>query len=85
MFCSVVKLRIPADLLIDQKPMNGKLRPADRRRRRPNNDQLEFQFRSSDLYHTCYCLSGLSLFQQHDQSTISADTINRLVNLSTNK
>jgi len=40
---------------------------------RPKADE-----RSSDLYHTCYCLSGLSLFQQHDPSTISTDTTNRL-------
>jgi prenyltransferase beta subunit len=39
-------------------------------------------FSSSDLYHTCYCLSGLSLFQnggQDQTAIICGDDENKLV------
>ena len=39
-------------------------------------------FSGSDLYHTCYCLSGLSLFQEsnaYQTSIVCGDEQNKLV------
>ncbi len=44
--------------------------------------RLNFHFSGSDLYHTCYCLSGLSLFQDGGQDQtpiICGGTENQLV------
>jgi len=77
MFFCVVKQIKQVVLLIDRKLMGGKeLFP------------LTFFvfniciFSGSDLYHTCYCLSGLSLFQNGGQDQtpiICGDDENKLV------
>ena len=44
--------------------MDSKTNLASKKRRGKKRDYINtFTFRSPDFYHTCYCLSGLSLAQ----------------------